>query len=37
MIATSKIHDKWQKCKSGKKHEKKALKKGENRPNFKNF
>ena len=36
-IDTSKIHDKWQKCKSSKKYEKKASKKGENRPIFKNF
>ena len=37
MIATSKIHDKWQKRKSSKKHEKRASKEGENRPIFKNF
>lgn len=37
MIATSKIRDKWQKCKSSKMYEKKASKKGENRPSFKNF
>ena len=36
-IDISKIHDKWQKCKSSKKCEKKASKKCENRPIFKNF
>ena len=36
-IDTSKIHDKTQKYKSSKKYEKKASKKGENRPIFKNF
>lgn len=36
-IDTSKIHDKWQKCKSSKKYEKKASKKGENRPVFISF
>lgn len=36
-IDTSKIHDKGQKCISSKKYEKKASKKGENRPIFKNF
>ena len=34
MIATSKIQDKRQKCKSGKKYEKKASKKGRKSPNF---
>ena len=37
MIDTSKVHDNWQKCKSSKKYEKNAAKKGENRPIFKNF
>ena len=36
-IDTSKMHDKWRKCKSSKKYEKKASKKGENRPIFKKF
>ena len=36
-IDTSKIHDKMQKYESSKKYEKKASKKGENRPIFKNF
>lgn len=36
-IDTSKIHDKWQKCKSSKKYEKKASKKGEKRPIFISF
>ena len=36
-IDTNKIHDKMQKYESSKKYEKKASKKGENRPIFKNF
>ena len=36
-IATSKIQDKRQKYESSKKYEKKASKKGENRPIFKKF
>ena len=36
-IDTSKIHDKMQKYESSKKYEKKASKKGENCPIFKNF
>ena len=36
-VDTSTIHDKTQKYKSSKKYEKKASKKGENRPIFKNF
>ena len=37
MVDTSQIHDKKQKYESGKKYEKKASKKGENRPIFKSF
>lgn len=37
MLDTSKMQEKRQKYESSKKHEKKGIKKGENRPIFKNF